>query len=170
MEAKKTLKEQKREDRKYNKKKVLIVGGAVIAVAGGYLGVKYWSDISGWIIKTLPNLAVVESEAIQSAVELSLDKAFSENGFVKLTGEKLTATGLGLVANCSNQAINKRIVQAGLAEKLPSGVYTLTETGKLYGEYTAKARPWGATFTNIEWDKAILDIIFTREELAANVA
>lgn len=153
-----------------HKKKVVITSGVFLTVAGSYFGVKHWDKISDWIIHKLPNLTAANSQVFQSAMESSIDEAISTNTLVNLTGEKLTATGLGSIVNCSNQAINKRIVQAGLAEKLPSGGYILTEAGKLYGEYTAKARSWGATFMNIEWDKAILDIVFTQDELAANIA
>lgn len=153
-----------------HKKKVIITSGVLLTVAGSYFGLKHWDEISGWIVHNLPNLTAANSQVIQTALESSIDKAISTNTLVSLTGEKLTATGLGSIVNCSNQVINKRIVQAGLAEKLPSGGYIPTEVGKLYGEYTAKARSWGATFMNIEWDKAILDIIFTPDELAANIA
>ena len=170
MDEKKTFGERCKEGWARHRKKVWIFGGVVVTGVTGYLLVKNRDDIFEWLGKMLPILTAENTQAIQSAMEVSVDNATSSKIFVSLTGEKLTATGLGSIVNCSNQAINKRIVQAGLAEKLPSGGYILTEAGKLYGQYTEKARSWGATFSNIEWDKAILDIIFSKEELAANIA
>ena len=82
-----------------------------------------------------------------------------------LTGNKLTATELGNKVWCSAQAINKKIVAAGLATKLPCGEYSLTEAGRLLGDHTWKTTWAGNSFSNIEWDEKILEIIFNAEEL-----
>ena len=46
----------------------------------------------------------------------------------------LTATKLGGKVGVSNREINRRLVDAGLAVRLPCGEYILTEQGKLMGE------------------------------------
>ena len=83
------------------------------------------------------------------------------------TGKMLTATKLGGKIGVSNREINKRLVDAGLAERLPCGDYVLTENGKLLGESGLKVTPWNYTAQLIQWDEAVLDIIFTPEELTA---
>lgn len=83
------------------------------------------------------------------------------------TGNMLTATKLGGKVGVSNREINKRLVAAGLAVRLPCGDYVLTENGKLLGESGLKVTPWNYTAQLIQWDEAVLDIIFTPEELTA---
>lgn len=83
------------------------------------------------------------------------------------TGKMLTATKLGGKVGVSNREINKRLVAAGLAVRLPCGDYVLTENGKLLGESGLKVTPWNYTAQLIQWDEAVLDIIFTPEELTA---
>ena len=83
-----------------------------------------------------------------------------------LTGTMLTATQLGEEVMCSAQSINKRIVAAGLAIRIPSGDYVLTAEGRLIGTSKLKTTRAGYAFTNIEWDKKVLDLIFNPEELA----
>lgn len=79
----------------------------------------------------------------------------------------LTATKLGGKVGVSNREINKRLVAAGLAVRLPCGDYVLTENGKLLGESGLKVTPWNYTVQLIQWDEAVLGIIFTPEELTA---
>ena len=79
---------------------------------------------------------------------------------VKLVGEKLTPTGLGSFAGVSNQKINKMLVEKGLQERLPCGEYRLTELGKRFGEVMLKVTSYDYTFSNIEWDKSVLEILF----------
>lgn len=83
------------------------------------------------------------------------------------TGNMLTATKLGGKVGVSNREINKRLVAAGLAVRLPCGDYVLTENGKLLGESGLKVTPWNYTAQLIQWDEVVLDIIFTPEELTA---
>lgn len=87
-----------------------------------------------------------------------------------LTGNRLTAKELGNILFYTPQKINKRIVDAGLAYKNALGEYELTELGKGLGEKTYKETSYGWPFTNIEWDEAILTIIFSPEELAERKA
>ena len=61
------------------------------------------------------------------------------------TGNMLTATKLGGKVGVSNREINKRLVAAGLAVRLPCGAYVLTENGKLLGESGLKVTPWNYT-------------------------
>lgn len=85
---------------------------------------------------------------------------------VNLTGVKKTATGLGHDLLLSNQAVNKRLVSSGMMTKEPWG-YKLTEVGKLFGKETVKVTRAGYTFSNIEWDEAVVPFVFTSDELAS---
>lgn len=82
-----------------------------------------------------------------------------------LTGRMLTARKLGDIALCSAQDINKRLVSKGFMIKNPNGEYSMTDLGKKFGESTWKTTAYGHSFTNIEWDEKILDVIFSEEEL-----
>lgn len=84
---------------------------------------------------------------------------------VSLTGVEKTATGLGNDLLLSNQQINKRLVSNGMMTKEPWG-YELTELGKLFGKDTVKVTRYGHTFSNIEWDEAVIPYVFTSDELA----
>lgn len=64
----------------------------------------------------------------------------------------------------SNQEVNKRLVSSGMMTKEPWG-YKLTEVGKLFGKETVKVTRAGHTFSNIEWDEAVVPYIFSTEEL-----
>ena len=44
--------------------------------------------------------------------------------------------------------------------------YELTELGKLFGKETVKVTRYGHTFSNIEWDEAVIPYIFSPNELA----
>ena len=81
------------------------------------------------------------------------------------TGKMLTATQLGDNAGISNQKINKRLVDAGLCVRLPCGEYALTETGEQIGRIEHIVRPWNKTVPLVQWDEAVLQLIFTPEEL-----
>lgn len=83
---------------------------------------------------------------------------------VNLTGVEKTATGLGHDLLLSNQEVNKRLVSSGMMTKEPWG-YKLTEVGKLFGKETVKVTRAGHTFSNIEWDEAVVPYIFSTEEL-----
>ena len=83
-----------------------------------------------------------------------------------LTGIKKTATELGYDAYTSAQKINKKLIEAGLAERMPDGTLSLTDLGTQFGEYTTKVRASGYEFTNIEWDDSVLGLILTEEEMA----
>lgn len=85
---------------------------------------------------------------------------------VDLAGVKKTATGLGHDLLLSNQAVNKRLVSSGMMTKEPWG-YKLTEVGKLFGKETVKVTRAGYTFSNIEWDEAVVPFVFTSDELAS---
>lgn len=85
---------------------------------------------------------------------------------VNLTGVEKTATGLGNDLLLSNQQVNKRLVSSGMVTREPWG-YRLTELGKLFGRETVKTTRAGHTFSNIEWDEAVVPYICTPDELAA---
>ena len=82
-----------------------------------------------------------------------------------LSGEKLTPSKLGDRVMMSPQQINKRLVSQGLQIRLPCGEYVMTDLGKKFGESTLKTRSHGHTFSNIEWDSRVLEIIFTPGEM-----
>ena len=41
----------------------------------------------------------------------------------------------------------------------------MTEAGRLLGEETVKTTKYDYTFSNIEWDEEILELLFSKEEL-----
>lgn len=139
----------------------LIIAG--VTVVGTVLVVKNWNSIKGLFKTTeavVPDIAKIEPVA-EEIVAPIISSDILEN----LTGNKLTARALGDKVCCSAQAINKRIVAAGLAVKLPCGEYMMTEAGRMLGKYTWKTTAAGHSFSNIEWDEKILEVIFSPEEL-----
>ena len=139
----------------------LIVAG--VTLVGAVLIYKNWNSLKG--VLTTKAVNAVEFPKSSEIVEKSAAKVLPDGILDNLTGNKLTARALVDKVWCSAQAINKRIVAAGLAERLPCGEYMMTETGKLLGHDTWKTTASGHSFTNIEWDERILDVIFTPEEL-----
>ena len=65
------------------------------------------------------------------------------------------------------QAINKRIVNAGLAIKEFYGPYEITDKGKELGTFKSGESPCGYEYSTPIWDEAVLELIFSPEELAA---
>lgn len=156
MEEKKTVFQWVKE----HKKELIFLG---VATVGTILVVKNWDTIKG-IFKDAEPIATSVIK-VEPVVEKVVMQVISNDILENLTGNKLTATELGNKVWCSAQAINKRIVAAGLATKLPCGEYSLTEAGGLLGESTWKTTWAGHSFSNIEWDEKILEIIFSTEEL-----
>ena len=145
---------------KEHKTKLIITG---VAIFGTVLVVKNWDSIKGMFKTTKsirPNILKTKS-----AVEEIIVPVISSDILDNLTGNKLTARALGNKVWCSAQEINKRIVAAGLAIKLPCGEYVMTEAGRMIGKNTLKTTAVGHTFSNIEWDEKILELIFSPEEL-----
>lgn len=139
----------------------LIIAG--VTIAGTILVVKNWDSIKNMFMSVesvIPEIAGVEPVVNDIAVPL-----LSNDILDNLTGNKLTARALGDKVWCSAQAINKRIVAAGLATRLPCGEYMMTEAGRMLGKDTWKTTATGHSFSNIEWDEKILEVIFSQEEL-----
>lgn len=145
---------------KEHKTQLIILG---VTVVGTVLVIKNWDSIKG-VFKSSKSISTPVTE-IKPVVEKVFAPVVSSDILKNLTGSKLTATELGNKVWCSAQAINKRIVAAGLATKVPYGEYSLTEAGRLLGEQTWKTTWAGHSFSNIEWDEKILEIIFSAEEL-----
>ena len=78
--------------------------------------------------------------------------------------------GVATIAKAAEKAslpvVNKRLVSSGMMTKEPWG-YKLTEVGKLFGKETVKVTRAGYTFSNIEWDEAVVPFVFTSDELAS---
>lgn len=144
-----------------NHKTELIIAG--ITVVGTVLVVKEWDSIKGLFKATDP--VVPDIVKIEPVAEEIIAPVLSSDILDNLTGNKLTARALGDKVWCSAQAINKRIVAAGLAIKLPCGEYMMTEAGRMLGKDTWKTTAAGHSFSNIEWDEKILEVIFDPEEL-----
>ena len=156
MEEKKTLYTWVRK----HKTKLIILG---VTSIGTILVIKNWDSIKGVFKSSNPiSTSIVK---IDPVVEKMVAPVISYEIINNLIGNKLTATELGSKALCSSQAINKRIVAAGLATKSPYGEYLLTEAGRILGKYTCKTTKAGYSFSNIEWDEKNLEIIFNAEEL-----
>ena len=143
---------------KEHKKEIIIVCSATAAVGLACVGIKYIPKIKASNI----------SAAVETGVDfatVAVDKP-TKPLLSNLTGESLTPSKLGNVMLQSAQQINKRLEKAGLQEKLPCGEYRMTDAGKGLGKYTIKVAKSGHTFQNIEWDKSVLDILFSEEEFA----
>lgn len=146
-----------------HKTELLVFSVAVGTAVGTTLIVKNWDSISAFFKQSeapLPQLPVVEKTVNKTVVPV-----ISHEILDNLSGNKLTARDLGNITLCSAQKINKRIVDAGLAVKRPNGEYAMTEAGQLLGTTTWKTTAAGHTFSNIEWDEKILDLIFSPKEL-----
>lgn len=160
MKNNKTLSEWVKE----HKKEIIITTVGVASVVSIVLVAKNWNTIKG-LFTTSKRGPITTVKASEQIVEKIIASIIPEHILENLTGNRLTARELGSKALCSAQTINKRIVDAGLAVKLPCGEYSLTKTGRLVGEYTWKTTYAGHSFTNIEWDEKILELLFSPEEL-----
>ena len=144
---------------KDHKKELIITG---IVVTGTVVIVWKRDTIVNILKKTFSGIENIEP--IQSTTEAVVKPLFPEGFLDTLTGNKMTASALGDKMLCSPQVINKRLISAGLVNKLPCGDYILTEKGKLVGEWTEKTTAWGYSFANLEWDEKVLELLFTSEE------
>lgn len=81
------------------------------------------------------------------------------------TGKMLTATGIGDKMLVSAQEVNKRLIEKGLAKRMPYGVVA-TEAGAQFGKEVVKTTRYGHTFSNFEWDSSLIDILFSEDEFA----
>lgn len=139
----------------------LIIAG--VTVVGTVLVVKNWKSIKEIFTSAesiVPNNVTIEPVAKEPIIPI-----ISNDILDNLTGNNLTARALGDKVWCSAQEINKRIVATGLAVKLPCGEYMMTEAGRMLGKNTLKTTAAGHTFSNIEWDEKILEVIFSPKEL-----
>ena len=101
---------------KAHKTELIITG---VTVVGTVLVVKNWDAIKGMFKATKP--VIPDIVKIEPVTEEIVFPEISRDILDNLTGNKLTARALGDKVWCSAQAINKRIVAAGLAVKLPCG-------------------------------------------------
>lgn len=143
--------------------KVELVVAGVVTVVGTVLVIKNWNSLKKLFKEN--NIVIPSDVTIIPVIEKKATQTIPSAILNNLIGTKMTATQLGNKVLCSPQAINKRIVEAGLATKLPCGEYQLTETGKLVGKATWKVTSAGHSFSNIEWDEKILELLFSAEEL-----
>lgn len=143
-----------------HKIELCIVGGTAIALGLGFLGYKCIPKIKISKIQTSNITSVPVSKTIIKELPF---KELWDN----LSGEKLTPSKLGYEVSMSAQKINKRLLEHGLQTRLPCGEYVTTELGEKFGNSIWKVTASGHSFSNIEWDKRVLDVIFTHEELQA---
>ena len=148
---------------KAHKTELIIAGIAGVTVVGTVLVVKNLESIKG-IFKSAESI-IPDNVTIEPVAEKTIVPIIPNDILDNLTGNKLTARALGEKVCCSAQEINKRIVTAGLAVKLPCGEYMMTEAGRILGKDTLKTTAAGHTFSNIEWDEKILEVIFSPKEL-----
>ena len=139
----------------------LIIAG--ITVVGTVLVIKNRESIKE-IFKSAESI-VPDNVTIEPVAKEPIIPIISKDILDNLTGNNLTARALGDKVWCSAQEINKRIVATGLAVKLPCGEYMMTEAGRMLGKNTLKTTAAGHTFSNIEWDEKILEVIFSPKEL-----
>lgn len=144
-----------------HKKWFIIVGvGAVVVV----VGVKKREAIKDLIASL--NKSGGATDAAEQVAETTKAVLTPAEVLEHRTGVMLTPTKLGNKVGASAQEINKRIVAAELAERLPCGEYILTKKGKLFAQKGLTVRPWGYTAPLMEYDEAVLELIYTPEELA----
>ena len=136
-----------------------LIGIGALAMVGSIAGVFI-------AVKTghMPRLGDVHKSAIKDAGSVVEDVKKAPLPKVNLTGVEKAATDLGDELLLSNQQVNKRLVSSGMMTKEPWG-YELTELGRLFGKDTIKETRYGHTFSNIEWDEAVIPYIFTPDEL-----
>ena len=144
-------------------KKWVIV--ALVTTAGVILVVKNRDGIKE-LLRYHPKNRLAAKSAVNTIAE-ECEVSIPADVLKHRTGIMLTATKLGGKVGVSNREINRRLVDAGLAVRLPCGEYILTEQGKLLGESGLKVTRWNYTVPLVQWDEAVLEIIFTPEELAA---
>ena len=150
---------------KRHKSEILVGTGVVVALVGGIIIFKKWDNVKkiccrkGILKKSKDNKTSGES----TIEVLSIVKKVIPDDFVP-SGILMTATELGNEVLCSAQVINKKLIGAGLVERWPDGSYNLTEEGKKIGKEIAKRNRYGYSFPNIEWDKNVLNLIFSKEE------
>ena len=141
--------------------KELIIGG-IIVIWG--IGCTINRKTIGELFKKAGPCVRKAVEEVPNVIQVTIPKipdAILEN----LTGNMLTARELGYKVGCSAQVINKRLIEAGLVNKTAYGDYILTESGRLLGKDTWKTTGAGHSFSNIEWDEIVLEIILTPEEV-----
>lgn len=143
--------------------KVELVVAGVVTVVGTVLVIKNWDSLKKLFKES--DIVIPSDVTIIPVIEKQETQTIPSAILNNLTGTKMTATQLGNKVLCSPQAINKRIVEAELAIKLPCGEYQLTEAGKLVGKAIWKVTAAGHSFSNIEWDEKILELLFSAEEL-----
>lgn len=168
----------------FERNKMIIYGCGAIAltVVGGFVVYRNWNAIISCfqgvrktaekgiagnlvnkVVQTEKAMAPARVEQIKQAVAPICQTIIPEN--FKLTGNRFTAKDLGRKMFCSAQEINRRIIGKGLAERLPSGELSFTELGRGLGEMKWKTTWYDHNFVNIEWDEAILPLLFSAEEL-----
>ena len=81
----------------------------------------------------------------------------------KKTGEMLTARGIGDKMLVSAQEVNRRLIEKGLATRMPYGVIA-TEEGARFGKEVVKTTRYGHTFSNFEWDSSLIDVLFSKDD------
>lgn len=145
---------------KDHKVELVVVG---VTVVGTVLVIKNLDSLKKLFKEN--NVVIPSDVTINPIIEKKTTQNISSVILDNLTGTQMTATQLGNKVLCSPQVINKRIVEVGLATKLPCGDYQLTEVGKLVGKDTWKVTSAGHSFSNIEWDERILELLFSAEEL-----
>ena len=100
--------------------------------------------------------------------ELDLPKISPEiqNLIDNKTGSTLTAERLGQKIGVSNREVNRRLIEKGLAERIGDSLYP-TEAGKELGVFIDKTTRYGYSFSGLEWDECVANLIFTPEEFEA---
>lgn len=135
----------------------IVAGVALIGL--GYLGLRHLpKSKQTQVVKSTTQTTLPKVEYISKELPY-------KNLWENFSGESLTPTKLGNEVRLTAQKINKRLVEHGLQERTPCGEYSLTELGEKFGTNTWKTTKSGHSFSNIEWDKRVIDLIFTAEEL-----
>lgn len=139
---------------------IVVIAGAAV---GGAVLVKNKEKIAEYF--KVADCTDVVTGAVPAMSEFLPGTEINREILERKTGEMLTATKLGELVGLSAQKVNKRLIDAGLHIPYGSNLYKITEAGQEFGVMTNKVTSCDHPFSNGEWDKVVLEIICTPEEL-----
>lgn len=168
VETKKTFVERSKDFCKKHKKEIFIT---IVVIAGAAVGGTVLAKNKDRIAEYFKNVDCTDvvTGVVPAVSEFLPGTEINREILERKTGEMLTATKLGSLVGLSAQKINKRLIAVGLHKPYGSNLYEITEAGREFGVMTDKITSWDHPFSNGEWDRVVLEIICTPEELSKNV-
>lgn len=142
-----------------HKTAIFWISGTLGTIGLCYAGISICQHNRAFHVRLLTNSA--GNAVIPPKAELPFKEYWSS-----LIGEALTPKGLGREVRKSPQEINKLLISHGLQLKKPNGTYEMTELGHKFGAVADKMTKYDHPFSNIEWDKSVLNIICPENEIS----